>query len=346
MRLFNTYKEIVEQELKRSIPKEMTFEFLEFYGKPNLFDHDVKALNRAIIEPLWDFLNRGGKRWRPILMLLANQAVGSDPNTIKELTPIPELLHNGTLMVDDIEDSSPLRRGKRALHIMYGTDISINLGNYLYYLPHKIIRQSSITNKKKRIITDLINYEMARLHLGQAMDIHWHNQEDHTITEEQYLKMCSLKTGTLARLSIKLGAILGNASKPQIDALSRFAESVGVAFQIQDDILNIVGSAQWGKETGEDIRENKKTLILLHFMDNAPLIDKKKILDLLGKKPSKKDMALVLSLLNRYGSIEYAKGKAKELVLKSKKDLDKVIPPSEAKREIMLLADYLINRSF
>ncbi|MBN1385690.1 polyprenyl synthetase family protein [Candidatus Woesearchaeota archaeon] len=346
MQMFDFYKRIIEEELKQAIPKEMTFNYARSFSNSKEYEYDYKALTKAILEPLWEFLNRGGKRWRPVLMMLAHEATGGNPLEIRRLSIIPELIHNGTLIVDDIEDDSKTRRGKRASHLIFGKDVSINMANFLYFLPHKIISESDLTPRKKKTLNDLINQEMSRLHLGQAMDIHWHNSKEHNVAEAQYFQMCAFKTGCLARLPVKMGAVLAGASRKEINALSRFAEAVGIAFQIKDDILNLTGSKHWGKEVGDDIQENKKSLIMIHFMKSSSQKDRNRMISYLGKKPSKSDMAAILSLLNKYGSIEYSMKKAEDMISRAQRELYTSLPDTRAKNDLLMMSGYLITRKF
>jgi geranylgeranyl diphosphate synthase, type I len=217
--------EFVNLKLEGFLPKIIKEEWL----KEHLPYCENNEIANELIGPVWNLLERGGKRWRPILMMLCCDVVGGG-SKIEELIPVVEIIHNGTLMVDDVEDNSEIRRGKACTHKIYGVDVAINTGNMMYYLPYLIIKKLDIDKKTKLAIYDLIYQEMLMLSFGQGMDIYWHNGGNN-INEELYLRMCSLKTGTLARMSAKLGALLGNASKKQINALGKFAETIGVAFR-------------------------------------------------------------------------------------------------------------------
>ncbi|MDH3352921.1 MAG: polyprenyl synthetase family protein, partial [Nanoarchaeota archaeon] len=229
--------------IEKSIPRDLE-NWMDKISKKSEWEHDIEACNNSISKPIWDLLDRGGKRWRPFLMELSHHATGGHEN-IDKFLPIPEIIHNGTLMIDDIEDNSETRRGKPCIHKIYGEDISINAGNMMYYISTIDISKNELKTETKVKIYELINEEMIKLHFGQGMDIFWHRNEK-VPNEKQYLQMCAYKTGTLARMSAKLGAILANASNERTNALGKFAESIGVAFQIQDDILNISPGKDWG----------------------------------------------------------------------------------------------------
>ncbi|MCR4335781.1 MAG: polyprenyl synthetase family protein [archaeon] len=335
----------VDKELENFFPKKITKKWVsEFLGEPE-FSFDENSSQKAVVDPIWDFLDRGGKRWRPTLMLLACEAVGGSKKTAMPFTVIPELVHNGTIMVDDVEDNSSLRRGKPSTHLIYGVDVAINAGNAMYFLPLvTLINSSNISAEQKATIYDLYAKELLKLSFGQAMDIYWHNGHSE-VTEQQYLQMTSYKTGSLSRLAVGLGAVLGKASKKQISALSDFATSIGVAFQIHDDILNLKPSEDWGKEIGDDIQEGKRTLIVIHSFSVITADKKNKLAKILGaKKNSKAEIKEAILILENSGSIDYAKKFAKDIVVKSWSNLDKALADTDAKKMLKEFADYVIKR--
>ena len=276
-------------------------------------------------------------------MMLSCDVVGGG-SKVEELIPIVEIIHNGTLMVDDVEDNSELRRGKPCTHKIFGADIAINTGNMMYYLPHLIIKKIDLDKKTKLAIYDLINEEMLKLSIGQGMDLYWHNGGE-VINEELYLRMCAFKTGTLARMSAKLGALLGHATKKQIKELGNFAETIGIAFQIQDDILNIT-SREWGKDFGEDISEGKRSLMVIKVLEKGNEKDKKKLLEILKMKTKNKELIEeAVNIIEKYKATDYARKKAKKLVKQAWKKLETSIPYSDSKLKLKMFADYLVNRN-
>lgn len=337
----------VDKEIEQLLPHTTTQKSLEFiYGKPQ-FGYDIDSLHRALTVPVWDLLDRGGKRWRPILMMLACEAVGGNTEEARKYQSLVEVIHNGTLMIDDIEDNSELRREKPCTYKIFGTDIAINAGNFMYYLPFSmLLNEKKMPAEKKIKIYELYGQEMIRLHAGQGMDILWHRGQKYDVKENEYLQMCAYKTGILARMATKLGAILGNGSEKQVEALGKFGETVGVAFQIQDDILNLVGEEMAkSKGVGEDIHEGKRTIMVLHTLEHANPKDKKRLLDILNAHPSdEKTIREAISIIEKNGSMDYARKKAKELMEKSWKDVEGVLPESNAKRIMHAFAQFLINR--
>ncbi len=337
----------INHEIEKIVPHTIDGKWVEkVFGKAS-YAYDVESIQKSIADPIWNLLDRGGKRWRPVLFLLSLEAVGGDVNKYKHYSAIFEMVHNGTLMIDDIEDSSDLRRGQPCTHKVYGVDVAINAGNAMYYLPYTLIRDAKELSPEKRMaLADIYGQEMLNVHIGQGMDILWHRGQKYSISEDEYLQMCAYKTGTLARMAARAGALLGGGSIEQQKALGKFSETIGVAFQIQDDLLNLAGEEfAKGKGVGEDIHEGKRTIMVLHTLNKANEKDKKRLLDILNSHPSdEKTIREAIAIIEKHGSMDYARKKAKELVEKSWKDVEKVLPESEAKNTLRAFAEFLINR--
>lgn len=341
----------IDELIERYIPRKMDRSSLVFALDPPRYDYNLDALNRTIAEPIWDFLDRGGKRWRPSMFMLVVEALGKDVEALKEFAIIPEVIHNGTIMIDDIEDSSDLRRGKPCTHKLFGLDVAINAGNSMYYVPLMTLekhRDELGADKLSRIYAIYVR-EMINISLGQAMDIAWHRglADADKLTESQYLQMCAYKTGTLARMAARIASVLCDASEDTVERLGRFAESVGVAFQIQDDILDLVGAGFAKKKggRGQDITEGKRSLIVIRTLEKAKASDKKRLIAILNMHTSDQRLRYeAIRIMRQCGSIEYAKQFAKQLVTDSWKQVDRLLSPSQAKEKLKAFADYLIER--
>ncbi len=342
---------IINKAIEKYIPRKYDRKSLVFTLGPPRYEYHLEALNKAIAEPIWEFLDRGGKRWRPTLFILVCEALGKDPQEFLDFAIIPEVVHNGLLMIDDIEDGSESRRGKPCTYRLFGLDIAINVGNEMFYLPLLTLtkNKNKLPPDKKNKIYEIYAQEMINVGFGQAMDIAWHrglaNADE--ISEKQYMQMCAYKTGTIARMSAKMAAVLADASDDVIEKIGRFAESIGVAFQIQDDILDLVGEefAEMKGGIGQDITEGKRTLMVIHTLEKAGPKDRNRLLKIL--KMHTTDQKLrdeAISILRDHGSIEYAKSFAQNMVKESWKDVDDVLPPSKAKDKLKAFADYLIER--
>ena len=342
---------IIDQLIERYIPKNFEKNSLVFELNPPSYGHSLEALDQAIAKPIWDFLERGGKRWRPALFLLVIEALGEDSKKFLDFAIIPEVIHNGTIMVDDVEDDSKFRRGKPSTHRIFGIDIAVNTGNAMYFLPLLTL----IKNKNKLLprtfnkIYEIYTKEMINLSLGQATDIAWHRglANADLITEAQYLQMCAYKTGTLARMAAKIAAVLANADDNIVEKVGRFAEAVGIAFQIQDDILDLTGEEFAEKKggRGQDITEGKRTLMIIHTLEKAEPSDKERLKEILKMHTSSQKLRdEAISIMQKYGSIDYAKQFARNLVQQSWKEVDNLLLPSDAKEKLRAFVEYLVER--
>ncbi|MCD6230011.1 MAG: polyprenyl synthetase family protein [Candidatus Diapherotrites archaeon] len=346
-------KPFIDSKIEKYIPREYTQESLDFSLGPARYSYDLEAPNEALAKVIWEFLDRGGKRWRPAMFLLLADALGGDVDELGDFVLVPEVVHNGTLLVDDIEDRGELRRGKPCSHLVFGVDVAVNAGNAMYFLPILAFMKNRGRFPAETMLDayEIYSQEMVNLHFGQAMDIWWHGGKGSSdlIAENEYLQMCAYKTGTLARMSAKLAGVFAGASKEVIESLGKFAESVGVAFQIQDDLLDISlkesERGEFGKTFGNDIKEGKRTLMIIHTLKNASQEDRKRLIEILRAHTSDKDLFCeALALLEKYGSAGYAREKAKSLVKESWAEVEKVLEPGEAKEKLQSFVEFLINR--
>lgn len=342
---------VINKTLEKWLPRKFDEKQMEFMlGKPR-YKYNMETINKSISDPFWDYMDRGGKRWRPSLFLLIYEAFGKDPDEIIDFAVIPEFIHNSTIIHDDIEDMSKERRGKPALHLIFGEDVTINLGDYLYFLPFLVLikEKKKIGNEKALKVYDICLQEMIRVACGQATDISWHRGLGNAdnIDEDEYLQMCVNKTGCLARMAGRLATMLADRSDDEIDKMGKFTETVGVAFQIQDDVLNIVGEEfTAGKGgAGEDITEGKRSLLVIHALHEADEKDRKRLLEILAMHTfDQKLRDEAIEILKKYDAVEYAKGKAKKMVQDAWDGIDKLLPESDAKEKLKAFAYYLIER--
>jgi len=343
---------VIDEVIAKYIPKIYDERTLEYTLGPATYKYDLKAINKAITKPVWDILERGGKRWRPVLFLLILEAFSENPRRFTDFAIIPELVHNGTLIVDDLEDRSEFRRGKKCIHEIYGEDVAVNAGNTIYFLPLLLLIKNieNVPVKRQKAIYDVYAQEMINISFGQGTDIAWHRGlvRDEEITDEHYLQMTAYKTGTLARMSAKIAAILCGLNLKSIHKIGRFAESVGIAFQIQDDILDLKGEKFAVKKggLGKDITEGKRTLMVINTIRKADAQDRERLIQIL-RNHTKNQMLIdeAISLMEKYGAIEYAKNVATQIVTKSWNDIEGIIPQSEAKDMLKAFVTFLVERA-
>jgi len=343
---------LIDKAIAKYIPRRFSEKsILLKINKPKYSSH-LETLNKGIAEPIWEILDRGGKRWRPALFLLICEALGKNSEECLDFAIIPEVIHNGTLIIDDLEDSSELRRGKPCTYRIFGVDLAVNAGNAMYYLPllPLIENKELLPAEMLRDIYEVYVEEMINLSMGQAMDITWHRgiADADDLSEKDYLQMCAYKTGTLARMSAKISAVLAGASKDLVDKLGNFAESIGIAFQMQDDLLDLTGREFAEKKggVGQDITEGKRTLMVIYTMKNAGKEDRKRLVQILNMHTT--DQTLrdeAITLMRKYGAVDYVKQTAARMVKESWSEVNKLLSASEAKEKLKAFAEFLIKRT-
>lgn len=238
------------------------------------------AVNPSHIAPLLTpctrLMHLGGKRWRPLMLVLCAQAVAETdepPETAFQLTPLVEFVHTASLIHDDIEDAADTRRGAPATHITYGLDTALNAGAWLYFVAPQCIQNLNLPTETQLLLNKLFFQELRRLHLGQAMDISWHRNNETIPSQNEYTAMVGMKTGTLASLAAQVGVIAGGGTENQAKEMGRVAADIGIGFQVLDDVINLT-TGNVGKKRGDDIVEGKKSLpILLHLQENPQDLD-------------------------------------------------------------------------
>ena len=292
--------------------------------------------------PMTYLVSAGGKRIRPALCVLACEAVGGKREDAVFPAAAIELIHNFSLVHDDIMDNDDLRRGKPTTHKVYGIAFAINGGDGLFAKAFQAIARAKLPHEKKAKVLTLFSDAIFDVIEGQAMDMAFEKKEKLSVND--YLEMITRKTGRLIENSIDIGAVCGGAREEQAKALDKYGFSIGRAFQIQDDIIGITGDpAKTGKPAGNDIREGKKTIIVLHALENSD--DQSTLRKALGnREASKQEIADAIAFLEQTGSIKYAKQYARKLSEQAKQAIS-ILQEGQAKQTLLEIADFTATRA-
>ena len=330
----------IEAGLKELLPVSDPKKSIGLAGGGGFDPIDKKDLTAAYL-PAETLLAGGGKRWRPLLAVYCCGLCGKEPDeTVLRLAVLPEAVHNGTLIIDDIEDGAVLRRGAPCAHIRFGTDAAVNSGNLLYFLPTVLIDTAGLSDSQKLGLYQIYSLYMRRVHFGQALDIEWH-KTDKIPSEEAYFQMCRLKTGSLAAMAAQTGVFLGGGTEKQRQAAAVIAENIGVFFQIIDDVINL-RTGNKGKNRGDDIVERKKSLPVLYYCrrnDPAPLLRLMKTASERGYTDARSEIAEAVSLILADGADKEAEKTALALRDETAALLRKSFPVSEFSRRIEEMID-------
>lgn len=250
----------------------------------------------------------GGKRLRPYLLLKVAESYGCNIDEIMYAAISVELIHNFSLVHDDIMDNDQFRHGKPTVHVAYGLPFAILAGDTLFSLAFNAIKRLNIPKEKKLRLYDELSLATIKLSIGQAYDMYLSSSK--ILSERLYYETVKNKTAALFECSAVMGAIAGGAKKKEIENLRRTIRYAGIAFQIKDDILGVFGDPQkTGKPVGSDIKEGKKTLIVIYANKKM----KNKLFNFLGNRDVKEeDLKNFINELKELGAYEYSLNKAKE----------------------------------
>ncbi|MEA3144362.1 MAG: geranylgeranyl diphosphate synthase, type [Thermoplasmata archaeon] len=286
----------------------------------------------------------GGKRLRPIVAILSAQAVGGDSKKIMPYGVALEILHSFTLIHDDIMDECDTRRGLPAVHAKWGVPMGILAGDTMFAMLFEILDQLEIDDKTYRSISLDVAKLAREVCEGQYWDMFFESQKK--IEELQYYHMIERKTATFFEIAMKNGAELGAGEPQQVKKLAECGRLMGLAFQVWDDYLGVVGKAEeTGKPARSDILQGKKTLVYVATHTKLDPFDRRQFVDLYKKEDkTEKEIAEILKFMEKSGGLEFTRLRAREFSSFAKATLAD-LPETAAKRLLLILCDFASNRT-
>jgi geranylgeranyl pyrophosphate synthase/predicted secreted hydrolase len=316
---------------------------------------DLDHLSSSLIAPIRTIVDRGGKAWRSYVALACCDIVGGNSQPYMDWLAMPELMHVGSLIVDDVQDRSIVRRGGPAAHTLFGEPLAINAGTLCYFLPQIFLAQSNLPSDQQVRMYELY-FEAARAaHAGQALDLAGFAHAmpdivargDGEAAEARVRAVHRLKSGAPAGCLARLGAIIGGGSEAQIDALGIFVEHVGLAFQIMDDVLNLRGFAQHLKQRGEDLVEGKVTMPVAKAMGLLDANARAWLWGVVsGGALSRDQIDQAIDLLEECGALRACEVESERLVQDSWLVLDPLVPDSLAKLMLRSFSWFVLERHY
>ena len=319
----------------------------EILNKVNLFISNLPYHRRpeSLYEPIKYVLSMGGKRIRPTLMLLAYNMFRDDPERILMQAVALETYHNYTLLHDDLMDHADLRRGHETVHKRWNDNQAILSGDSMLVLAYE--RMAQCPADKLGEVLSLFTQTALEIGEGQQYDIDFETRND--VSEDEYIEMIRLKTSVLLACALKIGAVLAGASKTDADNLYKFGEQIGLAFQLQDDYLDVYGDPKiFGKAVGGDIVSNKKTYMLINAFNRANSSQRAELQRLINTESFDRDkkVAAVTALYNEMSIDKMAKNKMDFFYEQSQRYLDRVSVQEECKRELRAYAERMMKRKY
>ncbi len=297
------------------------------------------ASKEAMLTEIAEYvIEAGGKMVRPAVTILSFYSVGGkDVEDVVRFAASLELIHNATLLHDDINDGGVMRRGRPAAYTRYGIQNTLVTGDFLF------TRAFAIGAKFESAIVDITAEACVNLAEGEISQRR--HARDPTVSEEDYLGIIRRKTAGPISAGAKVGAILGGGSLEEVLALGEYGKNLGIAFQIVDDILDVVGNEeQLGKPTGTDIREGNVTLLTLHALQNGSRREAEVLAEIVRRaSKDKEDVSRALEIIVGSGAVEAARQRAKEYGERAKESLG-LLTTGPRKLELLKLVDYVLNR--
>jgi octaprenyl-diphosphate synthase len=293
----------------------------------------------ALIQEMGGYIaGAGGKRLRPMLLLLAARLAGyRGPRSVR-LACVVELLHTATLIHDDVVDQAPLRRGRPSANAQWGDDASILVGDHLYSKSFAML----VRDNDRAVMETLAR---ATVSMTEAEVFQLERKRSGVTTEADYLRIITQKTASFISACCRIGALLGGIPAAQVEALTRYGLDVGVAFQISDDSLDFIADQdRLGKAIGSDLREGKLTLPLIAMLDRAPQWDAERVRGLLKRRAlAPAEIEEIRRLVLKHDGVEYARERASAYAQAAKADLE-TFPPSDEREILALIADFVVDR--
>ncbi len=297
----------------------------------------------TLYEPIKYVLSLGGKRVRPVLTLLAYNLYKDDPERIMTQAIGLETYHNFTLLHDDLMDNADMRRGHETVHKKWDANQAILSGDTMLLQAFERIEACDVAHVKDVFRTFLITtYEIGE---GQQLDVEFETRND--VTEDEYIEMIRLKTSVLLACAVKIGAILADAPKADWDNLYKFGEQIGLAFQLQDDLLDVYGDPKvFGKNIGGDITSNKKTYMLINAVNRANEAQRQELMKWIEAKEFDRNekVAAVTKLYDEIGIRQLCEQKMDECYQLALQYLAKVEVSEERKAELKAYAAEMMTR--
>ena len=347
------------KSIKKVLPKNPSPEKLtEIVSKKDNVHYteyiDSKEISKALIEPIREIIDRGGKSWRSYAALACCDIVGGNSQVVQDWLSLPELMHVGSLIVDDVEDKSTIRRGGETVHLIYGEDIAINAGTACYFIGQTCVYHAEIDDKRKVEIYNLYFEALRAAHAGQALDIHGLNYMMDQIVEEggdlllnRIIAIHRLKSAVPASSLASMGATLGGGTPEQAKQLGDYFEALGIAFQIVDDALNLKGFQDGLKSKGEDITAGKVTYPVGKAMSLLEHADRKKLWELVKSKPEdRQTISEAIALIDKVDAIDGCLQEAKDMMETAWQLLDPLVVDSMVKLNLRAFSWYVLDRQY
>jgi len=280
-------------------------------------------------------------------MFLMDALAVVDSELYMDVAVVLEIAHNATLVIDDVEDQSLLRRGQPTMHETEGLDVAVNTGVLMHLIPLQILLEvTSLTDEQKTAAVRVYTQELVAVYYGQALDIAWHQKKSEVVLREQYLEMCRLKTGGLMRMASRMACLIAKQDGEATEKVTRFAEAAGIAFQIRDDILDLTANeGVFGKAFGNDISEGKMSLPVILALSELNAVTANRLRDILNMNTRDKNhIREAHEIILSTSAIDEASEIAREMISGAWEDAGAIFNEESGKGSLEQLVNEFIQR--
>jgi geranylgeranyl pyrophosphate synthase len=296
-------------------------------------------------DAIWHHLDTGGKRIRPAICLLTCEQFGGDPDRAVPFAAAVEMLHNMLLVHDDLEDGDTVRRDRETVWVRFGAANAVNVGDYLLGVAYGAVLRSPVDSDTMVRLLRAFTDAYVTTCRGQALDLNRRARPDLSVAD--YLEMVTLKTGRYLALGMVGGGIVAGLGDGELAPLERLAESMGAAFQIRDDVIDLTAGKGRGGVTGNDIREGKPSILYAHALSAASDQDRQRLVGIMAKprgETGEEGVAWVRGLYDRLGSLVFARAEADRLVERAFRTIEQM-PPAAGRGFFRRLTRYMVSRN-
>ncbi|MBN2371623.1 MAG: polyprenyl synthetase family protein [Vicinamibacteria bacterium] len=319
---------------------------------PNPLILDPNDAQFAILDPIWSMMDRGGKGWRSTWLALCLYALSYEGRQFIDLLPVIELLHTGSLVIDDIQDQSRMRRGKPALHEQIGTDLAINVGNFLYFLPLILIQEAHWLSDTQRLhIFEHIATALRQGHIGQGIDLMWSKgrldtdakASDLEVAQSQLLEQYRLKSGSQLESIARIAGTISQAPPNLVAVLADYSRVFGVVFQIVDDLIDVQeGFEKLGKDEFEDLKNGRLNMVLLHTLCRLSPRERRKVIRAMNDATGK-NRETIRTLISASNAEQQCIALAEEMIEKAWTPMA-ALPATDAKIVLRSVPKWLLEQ--
>ena len=346
----------IRTDIESFLPRTFSHADLERFAGPAHGQYDPEAQTAILAKPLWDFMDRGGgKQWRPIFGTLILGALGIEPTPYASLISITaEMLHDGFLMIDDIEDNSLLRRGEDCIHLRYGLDVAINAGNTAYFLPMVLLRDYPHLSDAQRLeLFRILTRLYVRAHLGQGQDIYlskflsrdqlrlWMNDS----IDAKIIQLYALKTGSVVEAAAEGACVIAKTDEATRRVCCDFGRSFGLAFQIVNDIVEFSPNRVGRGEGSSDLAAGKLSYVVVKALRLLPAAEAARLETIFCSPELRAEPGVIaeaIDLVQRSGALSLCRREAHEMIEEQWKRFSAHVPPSEPKTMLRVLSAFLL----